>query len=1407
MNTMRRTIFHALVLLSCIEATALGEVVVIGSDGVIAGDFSPDVPVGSFIRSDDPNNSRSDRYLLVGELDANRGSMRGVLSFDLSAIPSGATITSATVSLFQDKAAAGRGAFRPVDVELHSMSAALAPGAVTWNNAAGLFTSALASAPGNARTVVLNQEFVFNSAALTAYAAASLAGGTLDLGVMVPDLEALTNLPTGEYFIFDGPDAAGYSSSADSIGPSLRVEFDVAGGNGTSPDGKVVINEIHCNPDLPYELVEFVELYNSKDVAIDLSGWHFSRGIEFTFPAGTMIGSGQYLVVTEDAGVRTLAPTTNVASKYGTAPAKIFGPFAGGLSNDGERIKLCDASGVEIDEVNYGHGFPWPTVGDFGRSMQLVHADLDNDLAGSWRSASPTPGDANNGVLVANLPPQIRQVEHFPEEPLSTDTVTISAKITDDDSVASVDLLYQVVAPGSYVRIGDAAYNNWTTIPMNDAGNGGDLFAGDHIFSAQLPAATRAHRNLIRYRIRASDALGSVITVPYADDPQPNFALFVYDGVPGWSGADNGGTPTAFSPEVIGSMRPYHLIASNADIERSQYHSSFRNTRYNATLVYEGRVYDHIEFKIRGQGSTYLSGKNKWKFFFHRGHDFEARDDYGKKYAEPWRVLSLSACATPYNANHRGSSGVDEALAFRLFNLAGVPAPRTHHFQMRVIDDAVEASPASQYEGDLWGLYLATEFPDGRFLDEHGLPDGNTYKMEGGGDQKHQGATQPVNGSDLTSFRSSDTLGQSVAWWEANLDLEGYFAFRAVNQIVNNLDMSDSRNFYWYHNSETNKWTPIPWDMDNAYLHANSNHVRIHAQNCLNRPEIKLAYDNYVRELEDLLFTREQTSALIDEFASILEPPALSHSIVDVDQFMWNHHPRTRTTSVFPHIGGFFRNPATRTSTSGAWSYSRTLASADFEGMMHFFKDFVAPRAGSVTTHTSTWEHWNGWELHASRFTDSGIPDTPTVSYAGMPGFPGNELMFQTSEFNDSSGSFEAMKWRISEIAEHVPPTAGTSAESGKYEVDADWESGEIMNFSNTVTIPSDVVTVGRTYRVRCRMKDNTGRWSRWSNAVEFVAGSAEVTPWRDNLVVSEFMYHPAAPSGAELMVSADENDYEFLEIWNRSETESLSLNEIFLSAGIEFSFAEGLITLLEPKEYVLVVKNRSAFEARYGVGLPVAGEYSGKLSNGGERVALTFAGGTVIREWEYDDVSPWPVSADGSGASMVLLNPDEVPDHALAANWTASGSGAETPGMESGPPAGSFAAWQEMIFSPAELADTGISGAEADPDHDGRSNLLEWATGGNALVEDLTSVGLVQVESGGDDFMALRFSRPETAIGVTYELMVSDDLVNWGVGSALPILELALGDGLEQVRLDDDEAIHPGARRRFLRLRVTLEN
>ena len=63
--------------------------------------------------------------------------------------------------------------------------------------------------------------------------------------------------------------------------------------------GEVVINEIHYDSDPKTDAVEFVELHNAGGKSIDLSGWRFSDGIKYTFPANTNLGPGGYLVLAE----------------------------------------------------------------------------------------------------------------------------------------------------------------------------------------------------------------------------------------------------------------------------------------------------------------------------------------------------------------------------------------------------------------------------------------------------------------------------------------------------------------------------------------------------------------------------------------------------------------------------------------------------------------------------------------------------------------------------------------------------------------------------------------------------------------------------------------------------------------------------------------------------------------------------------------------------------------------------------------------------------------------------------------------------------------------------------------------------------------------------------------------------
>ena len=126
-----------------------------------------------------------------------------------------------------------------------------------------------------------------------------------------------------------------------------------------------------------------------------------------------------------------------------------------------------------------------------------------------------------------------------------------------------------------------------------------------------------------------------------------------------------------------------------------------------------------------------------------------------------------------------------------------------------------------------------------------------------------------------------------------------------------------------------------------------------------------------------------------------------------------------------------------------------------------------------------------------------------------------------------------------------------------------------------------------------------------------------------------------------------------------------------------------------------------------------MAGEFRGGLSNGGEQIKLSFGAGIPIRDFTYDDLDPWPTGGGRWGPSLVLIDPETVPDHAEAANWAAGVVGRRDAGQRGEPGAGKLRRVAGRRSShPAQLLDPLVSGAEADPDGDGRLELARVGPG-----------------------------------------------------------------------------------------------
>ena len=93
---------------------------------------------------------------------------------------------------------------------------------------------------------------------------------------------------------------------------------------------------------------EWIELYNRSAATVTLDNWELSGAVDFTFPAGTQIPSGSYLVIARDL--------TDFSAKFPGITA--LGDYSGSLANSGDQLSLLDQSNNPVDQVAYLDGAP-----------------------------------------------------------------------------------------------------------------------------------------------------------------------------------------------------------------------------------------------------------------------------------------------------------------------------------------------------------------------------------------------------------------------------------------------------------------------------------------------------------------------------------------------------------------------------------------------------------------------------------------------------------------------------------------------------------------------------------------------------------------------------------------------------------------------------------------------------------------------------------------------------------------------------------------------------------------------------------------------------------------------------------------------------------------------------------------
>jgi hypothetical protein len=588
----------------------------------------------------------------------------------------------------------------------------------------------------------------------------------------------------------------------------------------------VVINELFYHPATKTEddrNQEFIEIHNYGDSPVDISGWVIAGDVFYVFPADTMIAANSHLVA---------AWNPQRVQQFFSLSGTVYGPYTRGLPNGGGEIQLVNAEGRLVDSVDYDDDFPWPSLADGfaeqgspGYSLERLCPQKPADLVENWCPTSdPTPG-FQNGNATCDLPFLATNVGTLPGTIMTNDSPVVTATISNGEStsqIQSIEIEYWVDDP-------EIIEEARTREIMNDSGIGGDEAANDGLWSVTLEPLPA--NSIVRYRILVHLPGDVTTTSPSPDrDAFDSHAYFVDPGV------------TTNLPGI------YHLFISSENwrnlrnwtapgrVSGNQPNPNW-NREVPATFVADGVVYD---VQVRHQGSRW--NRNNGSSV---GFDCVSYYSDGAVQVRSWRIQF------PSYRNHDGidvlilqkQNGWPQRVSFKMFELAGIPAPRTSWAQFRIngcdyntnayqierpgrdmiarwFDEVGDMFKSEGYTGDegpwSWGDERLIEGSLNGFTAQQRYEytyGRTTRKWTGHIDDGQEDLVQGL----IEELHQARDQGPSAlrTWLAANFDVDRVLRYICTINYVGTFD-DMFQNHFLYRKADDGKWCIFPWDMDNT---------------------------------------------------------------------------------------------------------------------------------------------------------------------------------------------------------------------------------------------------------------------------------------------------------------------------------------------------------------------------------------------------------------------------------------------------------------------------------------------------------------------------------------------------------------------------------------------------------------
>ena len=332
----------------------------------------------------------------------------------------------------------------------------------------------------------------------------------------------------------------------------------------------------------------------------------------------------------------------------------------------------------------------------------------------------------------------------------------------------------------------------------------------------------------------------------------------------------------------------WSLMEANYEADENEYIAA----HLTLTDVSGTHVMDSVGVRLKGNSSYMHPGdKKSFKIDFNK---FISGQNY-----DGLKKLNFSN-------GFKDPTCMREKLFFDVCREVGVPAPRASFAEVT-------------FNGEPWGFYTVVEQIDDQFLDWNIQEDsGNLFKAgdnfggggPGGGGggaeadlvhygndpagvrgtlraEKQRGRERLERFDVVPRLRQQHTADAFAAGIDFRMDVDGFLRSAALDMLFSNLDTytGSARNYYIYHNMDTDMWQWIKWDGNEAFgSYANgagnmetlaidySDSPRPLLENMLDHPDLYARYIGHVCDLVDHVFNEAHMHAQIDATAELIAP-------------------------------------------------------------------------------------------------------------------------------------------------------------------------------------------------------------------------------------------------------------------------------------------------------------------------------------------------------------------------------------------------------------------------------------------------------------------------------------------------------------------------------------------------------